>query len=946
MSRSPSPLKRRLVHIVSGATVAGLVIATAVVSGPGQSGASIGRYLSNRTQATSFLKDPKDNGGEALVSGPAQEQYDNRAIPNSTIAFPQTAGSINAFQALSQRKSKVKDNGQSWQLIGPTVGNVPPLATYTNHATVVSGRVSALALASTCVPGNCRLLVGAAGGGVWVTSDALANPPSWHASSSGLTSNAIGSLAFDPNDPSGKTVYVGTGEPNGSGDSEAGVGLFKSTNGGASWRLVSGSVAVSANRSIGSIVVDPGTASHLYIGTDVARHGSSSVNGGRFTPPGAPSIGIYESKNGGVSWTQTLQLPQDTVNPVLATGGDLFKGGIPQVVLDPTDPTTVYAATFSFGVMRRSPTNDGDMNFHQILAPVHPNDTLERSSIALTTNNGHTRVYAARGPATQTADLWRVDNADTLTAAALLASQAAPGTGGWVDLSNSTPGTPGFSSFNFCYIQCSYDMPIATPAGHPDSIWIGGAMQYPEIFTATPPSNGRAIQRSVDGGVHFTDMTNDMQAPFPLGMHPDQHAILFDPANPDIAFIGSDGGVVRTSGQFADASSQCDSRGLSGADLTDCKAWLKQIPTQIFSLNAGLATLQYQSVSLNPHNSSDLLAGTQDNGTWSFTGSNNSWFETINGDGGQSGIDPANASIRMHTYFDAQIDVNFHGTQTQAWDWISDPFFVGAGSGEARSFYIPIITDPTVGGSMFVGLQRVWRTQDNGGSQAFLDAHCNEYGIPPFGSDQVFTGTCGDWQPLGTHTLTGSFYALPGGDLKGSSYVVAVSRAASDKNVLWAATRRGRLFVSTNAQAADPSTVTFHRLDTAAQPTRFISGIAIDPANAYHAFVSFSGYSAYSPGGHVYEVTVNPTTLVATWADRSFNLGDQPITGIQLDAKSGALYVSTDFGVGRLDEGDTSWVAAAPGLPPVAVYGITIDSKNHWIYAATHGRSIYRLHLQ
>ena len=45
----------------------------------------------------------------------------------------------------------------------------------------------------------------------------------------------------------------------------------------------------------------------------------------------------------------------------------------------------------------------------------------------------------------------------------------------------------------------------------------------------------------------------------PNGIHPDQHAIAVNPGNPTQIFEGSDGGVIRTSGQFADTSSQCDS---------------------------------------------------------------------------------------------------------------------------------------------------------------------------------------------------------------------------------------------------------------------------------------------------------------------------------------------------------------------------------------------------
>jgi hypothetical protein len=106
---------------------------------------------------------------------------------------------------------------------------------------------------------------------VWKTTNALASSPSWSPVNNGLASNAIGSIVFDPNDATGNTLYVGTVEPNGSGDSEAGVGLYKSTDGGSSWSLVSGSTAntsscsanpasstcpVATGRSIGAIAVE------------------------------------------------------------------------------------------------------------------------------------------------------------------------------------------------------------------------------------------------------------------------------------------------------------------------------------------------------------------------------------------------------------------------------------------------------------------------------------------------------------------------------------------------------------------------------------------------------------------------------------------------------------------------------------------------------------------
>ena len=77
-----------------------------------------------------------------------------------------------------------------------------------------------------------------------------------------------------------------------------------------------------------------------------------------------------------------------------------------------------------------------------------------------------------------------------------------------------------------------------------------------------------------------------------------------------------------------------------------------------------------------------------------------------------------------------------------------------------------------------------------------------------------------------------------------------------------------------------------------------------------------------------------------------YNLGDQPITDIALDANTGDLFVSTDFGVNILRASNTAWVPAAGSLPPVAVYGLTIDSNARVLYAATHGRGAWKLDLR
>jgi hypothetical protein len=243
---------------------------------------------------------------------------------------------------------------------------------------------------------------------------------------------------------------------------------------------------------------------------------------------------------------------------------------------------------------------------------------------------------------------------------------------------------------------------------------------------------------------------------------------------------------------------------------------------------------------------------------------------------------------------------------------------------------------------VFTGLQHVWRTQDDNGGQAFLESNCNEF----FGT---FTSPCGNWVAIGPDLADA---ALGGDKTPGSAgYIVAVERAPSDRGTLWAGLRRGRVFVTSNADDPTAASVAFYRIDSAATPERFVSGIAVDPANPNHAYISFSGYNAYANAsgtatGHVFEVTYNPNSHTAVWTNLDYNLGDQPITDIALDWNTGDLFVSTDFGVNTLHASDTKWVPAAGGLPPVAVYGLTIDSNARVLYAATHGRGAWKLDLR
>jgi hypothetical protein len=910
-----------------------------------------------RRLPVAVVREKLEHGKEAQrekISGPAQAQVDERAFPREFVTDAQAKDARAAF--VGQSAAGLAD---SFAEVGPFVPRVPREVTYTGAPTTNSGRVTALAVDPNCGrPGKgCRAWMAAAGGGIWRTDNALDASVSWSPSTAGLTTGAFGSLVVDPTDATGNTLYAGSGEPNGSSDSEAGVGLFRSSDGGKTWALLDGSVSVARDRSIGSIAIDPRDGT-LWIGTDLARHGSSSSNGGRRTPPGAPQLGLYKSIDHGTSFTLAFSRAASPQDP--AAGTDFFQGGVNKIVLDPRDPSTVYAAIFGHGIWRSSARLErGDAAFKQVFVTRNPDDTFgDRTEFDLATIAGGkgptTRAYVGDSSDDEgVSELWRSDKVDEPAAKLLVGGK---NRSDWKLLSNSKPGQRGFSSYRFCQDQCGYDMGVYADPANADTVILIGSMNYDELqaFGGNQRTNGRAVIRSTDAGESFSDMTNDatvrpgadtsLLAGGVFGMHPDQHALAFDPFNTRFFFVGSDGGVVRVNGRFTDRTADCRARGLKGTDLQLCRQVLRAVPVRTDSLNDSLRTLQYQSVSLNPAaERDDLLGGTQDNGTWAFNPTGNAAtpfdaFESIGGDGGQSAVDLGGPKI--HTYFGPTMDANFGsvGGDTDSpdgWDYISQPLDEASAdeaNPEAFSFYVPLTKDPRRAGALFTGGEFVWRTQDDGGDRAQLDAHCRET-TTDIGDGSI---QCGDWQRIGARISANA------GD-----YIVATERAPSDTDTLWVGTRQGHVWVSHNANAADPAAVTFTEVKDPALPPRFVSSIHVDAADANHVWASNAGYDAYTPAtpGHAFEVRVNPDAGTATVTPISFDLGDQPVTDLVRDDKTGDLYASTDFGVLRLPSGAQSWQKAATGMPIVAVYGLTVAPDSRLLYAATHGRGIWRVNL-
>jgi photosystem II stability/assembly factor-like uncharacterized protein len=127
-------------------------------------------------------------------------------------------------------------------------------------------------------------------------------------------SSSIGAVAIAPTDAN--LVWVGTGEANNRQSSSWGDGVYKSTDGGRSWK----NMGLRASKQIARIIVDPADFDVVY----VAAAGDLWAAGGE--------RGVFKTTDGGLTWTRILHVDDDT--------------GAAQLVMDPSNNKTLYAATY------------------------------------------------------------------------------------------------------------------------------------------------------------------------------------------------------------------------------------------------------------------------------------------------------------------------------------------------------------------------------------------------------------------------------------------------------------------------------------------------------------------------------------------------------------------------------------------------------------------------
>jgi photosystem II stability/assembly factor-like uncharacterized protein len=224
------------------------------------------------------------------------------AIAGAAISFP-PAYSQQAPAADAEYLRKAYDSYRSmaqtsryrsipWQYVGPTN---------------ISGRATDIAVADRA--GARRIYVAYATSGVWKTDD---NGTTWQPVFENQASTSIGDVAVAPSNPD--VVWVGTGEANLFRASMAGVGIYKSTDGGRSFTHS----GLTDTQTIARIIVHPANPDIVYV----------AASGHEWTDN--ETRGVFKTTDGGRTWSKVFYRSPRT--------------GAIDLVMDPSDPNTLYAA--------------------------------------------------------------------------------------------------------------------------------------------------------------------------------------------------------------------------------------------------------------------------------------------------------------------------------------------------------------------------------------------------------------------------------------------------------------------------------------------------------------------------------------------------------------------------------------------------------------------------
>ncbi|MEA2490351.1 MAG: hypothetical protein QOH21_2143, partial [Acidobacteriota bacterium] len=393
------------------------------------------------------------------------------------------------------------------------------------------------------------------------------------------TFNAIGRLstmAIHPTQPS--TMYVGAQLS----------GVWKTTDGGATWL----SVAASATVRVAALALEPGNPSRVFLVT--------------------PNDGVFRSNDGGTSWTQIST--QDLAAKIHAGGGLLINPGTPAQMVVSSER----------GIFR---STDGGMTWTQTL--------MGGACTSLVRMPANGLLYAALRHDTDATIAGIYESFDwglnwrplrgcpsgPLPSADRNANIRLAASGSRLYVTYQQAGDPvTFRLFRTTNLGCNvggqgdfvFEAGWQGPGADSKFLWSG--IWADPTNSANVYMTGTDFWRSTNSGSSFTRSAASSGNP-----HSDHHQVATDPVMPSKIYTLTDGGIYRST-----------NRGASGS-------WV--------FLGDGITNVEFYDGVAAPTNAGLMIGGTQDNGTLKATSGNAVWAQIKGGDGATVDIDPTNPSI-------------------------------------------------------------------------------------------------------------------------------------------------------------------------------------------------------------------------------------------------------------------------------------------------------------
>ncbi len=735
-------------------------------------------------------------------------------------------------------------------------------------------------------------------------------------------SGRVSTVVLDPgyNGATNQTIYLGAAQG----------GVWRSRDNGATWTPLTDD---QPSLAMGAIATDPTNLNVIYVGTGEGHLSGDSYYG----------AGLLKSTDGGVTWTQ-IGGPISTGDPKQPA---FLNAAFHALVVDPTAPSTLYAATETGFVSSASgaaafpplgdrgiwKSTDGGMTWRNLNPPNLPALNRAGTDVLLDPRDSR-RVFAAisglgiyRSTAAGEPGAWEKLTAglpdsdlDRIKLAVGPPLAPAPNSTLYAAISrNSNTRLLGvFKSTDGGTAWTQTTTPAPTTGGTYYALALAvdpvdaNIVYYGTLTNAI--NTGGTFWRSRDGGQTWTDLSagNGVTG----GLHVDTHWIAVSPVNRNILFTANDGGVWRTESATADVV-----------------AWT--------SLNQSLNITQFYTVALHPTDPNILLGGTQDNGTDRYDGNLN-WFHSRGGDGGAVLIDQSNPQVMYHTFINfnsassaftrigPEISSDSGNTWTRRGCFGCTAQPGGFNPADRLSDYAPMAQHTGFTGAqgnvIYFGTHRLYRSADQGATWAGLGASTDG-----FGAD-----------------LTKNIPDLNYGN-GFPSYISAIAaHSALDRSAnpvgetIWIGTGDGLVQFTSNAGAL--AGATFTNVTRAPLPNRYVTDIALDSNNRQRAVVVYSGFNANTPEapGHIFATGDQG----ATWTNISGNLPDIPVTSVVIDPLlPGTIYIGTDLGAFQTSDGGAAWIRLSNGMPKVAVFMLRYHAASRSLIAATHGRGVYRLKL-